>query len=105
ANSAITRDRDSYLADDEMMVTVTLKDAQGNPVSGQASALTNDSVQVAHATAKATAWTDAGNGTYTRTYTAQQVGTNLKARLQLNDWRGANSSPAYTIGAGAATQA
>ncbi|WP_367672868.1 hypothetical protein, partial [Serratia symbiotica] len=42
---------------------------------------------------------------YTRTYTAQQVGTNLKARLQLNDWRGANSSPAYTIGAGAATQA
>ncbi|WP_226020051.1 invasin domain 3-containing protein [Serratia symbiotica] len=105
ANSAITRDRDSYLADDEMMVTVTLKDAQGNPVSGQASALTNDSVQVAHATAKATAWTDVGNGIYTRTYTAQQVGTNLKARLQLNDWRGANSSPAYTIGAGAATQA
>ncbi|MBQ0956127.1 inverse autotransporter beta domain-containing protein [Serratia symbiotica] len=104
-NSAITRDQDSYVAGREMMVTVTLKDAQGNPVSGQASALTNDRVQVAHATAKATAWKDAGNGIYTRTYTAQQVGTNLKARLQLNDWRGANSSPAYTIGAGAATQA
>lgn len=104
-NSAITYDQDSYVAGREMMVTVTLKDAQGNPVIGQASALTNDRVQVAHATAKAMAWTDAGNGIYTCTYTAQQVGTNLKSRLQLNDWRGANRSPAYTIGARAITQA
>ncbi|WP_160744897.1 invasin domain 3-containing protein, partial [Serratia symbiotica] len=72
--------------------TVTLKDAQGNPVIGQASALTDDSVQVAHATAKATAWTDAGNGTYTRTYTAQQAGSALKATLKLPDWNSADES-------------
>ncbi|WP_367672833.1 invasin domain 3-containing protein, partial [Serratia symbiotica] len=72
-NSAITRDQDSYVAGSEMMVTVTLKDAQGNPVSGQSAALTDDRVQVAHAATKAEAWTDAGNGTYTRTYTAQQA--------------------------------
>lgn len=44
-NSAITYDQDSYVAGREMMVTVTLKDAQGNPVSDQVFALTNDSVQ------------------------------------------------------------
>ncbi|WP_284473514.1 invasin domain 3-containing protein [Serratia symbiotica] len=97
ANSAITRDQDSYLTDDEMMLTLTLKDAQGNPVSGQASALTDDRVQVANAAAKAEAWTDAGNGIYTCTYTAQQAGSDLKATLQLPGWRSANSSPAYTI--------
>ncbi|MCX2958047.1 MAG: Ig-like domain-containing protein, partial [Serratia symbiotica] len=103
--SAITRDQDNYVAGREMMVTVTLKDAQGNPVSGQSAALTNDRVQVANATAKATAWTDAGNGTYTRTYTAQQAGSALKARLQLPDWNSADESAAYTISAGEATQA
>ncbi|USS96796.1 inverse autotransporter beta domain-containing protein [Serratia symbiotica] len=90
-NSAITRDKNSYLAGSEMVLTVTLKDAQGNPVSGQTSALTDDRVQVANAAVKATAWTDAGNGIYTRTYTAQQAGSDLKATLQLPGWRSANS--------------
>ncbi|MCP1065383.1 hypothetical protein M5G07_06845 [Serratia symbiotica] len=70
-NSAITRDQDNYVAGREMNGdSDALKDTQGNPVSGQSAALTNDSVQVANATDEATSWTNAGNGTHTRIYTA-----------------------------------
>ncbi|WP_176555180.1 inverse autotransporter beta domain-containing protein, partial [Serratia marcescens] len=81
-------DKDSYVSGSDIQVTVTLKDAQGNAVSGQASSLT-DAVAVQHATLKGE-WREQA-GSYTATYTADQAGTGLQATLTLN---GATASPA-----------
>ncbi|WP_273818910.1 invasin domain 3-containing protein, partial [Providencia rettgeri] len=67
-----------------IIVTVTLKDAEGNAVSGQASALTSSTVTVPNATQKANSnWVDNGDGTYTGTYVANTTGTGLKAEVKL----------------------
>ncbi|MEG0431905.1 MAG: hypothetical protein RR615_01815, partial [Morganella sp. (in: enterobacteria)] len=77
---------------------VTLKDAQGNSVSGQASALTADTVTVPNASVKAgSGWTDNGNGTYTGLYVAKTAGTGLKAVLKLSDWSTGVISDEYSV--------
>src|SRR5699024_10636963 len=85
--------------------SVSLLDAQGNPVIGQASGL-KDAVTVPGATPK-DAWseTPANSGVYTATYTAQTVGTGLKATLKLDGWTESSISDAYAITHGQAAQA
>ncbi len=103
--SVIGVDNTTYVSGTDMTVTVTLKDAQGNSVSGQASALTADTVTVPNASIKAgSSWTDNGDGTYTGLYTAKTVSTDNKAALKLSDWTAGKTSEAYTITAGGAAQ-
>ncbi|ETO41153.1 invasin domain 3-containing protein, partial [Morganella sp. EGD-HP17] len=105
ATSVISTDKTAYTAGEDITVTVTLNDAQGNGVAGESAALTATTVTVPNATQKAGSWTDNGDGSYTGTYTAETAGTGLKATLQLGAWGGAAESAAYAITAGNAAQA
>ncbi|WP_222848032.1 adhesion domain-containing protein, partial [Raoultella terrigena] len=100
AQSSIVTDRTSYTSGEDMTVKVTLKDASDNAVTGASSSLTTETVTVANATLKSSSWTDNGDGTYTATYTAVTVGTNLKAAVKLSGWSGSAESAAYAITAG-----
>ncbi|MFM1348933.1 inverse autotransporter beta domain-containing protein, partial [Yersinia proxima] len=102
ASSAINTDKTTYTAGDEMTVTVTLKDASNNGVTGAAASLTTNAVKVANATLKSSNWTDNNDGTYSATYLAQTSGTGLKATLTLDGWGQSATSPAYAITVGAA---
>ncbi|MGK0740189.1 inverse autotransporter beta domain-containing protein, partial [Yokenella regensburgei] len=83
AQSTIVTDKNGYVSGDDMLVTVTLKDANGNGVTGASASLTAEAVTVQNATAKADGWTDNGDGTYGRTYAAVTAGTGLKAAVKL----------------------
>ncbi|WP_245677238.1 inverse autotransporter beta domain-containing protein [Candidatus Arsenophonus triatominarum] len=101
--STIVTDKTNYVAGDEMTISVTLKDAQGNGITGQAAALTSQAVTVANASEKdGVTWIDNGDGTYSRIYMASQSGRGLKARLKLADWATEIQSADYAITAGAA---
>ncbi|MGX5079620.1 inverse autotransporter beta domain-containing protein, partial [Enterobacter mori] len=102
-NSAITRDKASYTAGESMTVSVTLKDASGNPVMGQVALLTGTTVIVDGATLNGN-WKDNGDGTYTATYTATTAGENLTATLKLNEWSGNKQSAVYSIVASAPSE-
>ncbi|SUD99114.1 Filamin/ABP280 repeat [Providencia rettgeri] len=105
STSAVVVDNTTYVAGTDITVTVTLKDAEGNAVSGQASALTDSTVTVPNATQKANSnWVDNGDGTYTGTYVANTVGTGLKASVKLTDWSSAVESTGYAITVGDAVQ-
>ncbi|MBS0850167.1 invasin, partial [Citrobacter sp. JGM124] len=100
----ITTNATSYVAGADMTVTVTLRDAEGNGVTGAADSLA-DTTTVQHATAKpGSSWTENSGGTYQRIYTATTVGSNLKASLQLSAWDAASESAAYAITQGAPVQ-
>src|SRR5699024_6254944 len=94
----------SYVSGEVITVKVTLKDAAGNAVPGQTASLKD--VKVPNAEPKG-AWseTPANSGVYTATYTAQTVGTDLKAKLTLDGWTESSISDAYAITAGVAGQA
>ncbi|MDL4915035.1 MAG: inverse autotransporter beta domain-containing protein [Enterobacterales bacterium endosymbiont of Blomia tropicalis] len=98
----IATDKTSYVAGTDMALTVTLKDTQGNPVSGQSALLTAGAVTVANAALKGK-WKDNGDGSYAVAYTAVTAGSGLKASLTLSSGRPAESA-AYAITAGAVTQ-
>ncbi|EBI6355361.1 hypothetical protein DYI69_19570, partial [Salmonella enterica] len=100
-NSAIAVDKNAYTAGETLAVTVTLKDTNGNAVSGKADLLTSTAVQVPNAVL-AGRWADNSDGTYTAAYTAQTAGTGLKATLKLGEWTTSLQSAAYDIAAGAA---
>ncbi|MEI9540124.1 invasin domain 3-containing protein, partial [Enterobacter cancerogenus] len=96
--SAIAVDSTTYASGDDMKVTVTLKDASGNAVSGDQAALTADAVAVPHAALKSgSSWADNQDGTYTATYTAGTAGTGLKATLKLAGWKDRDESGSYAI--------
>lgn len=96
-HSAIKTDSTTYVSGSDMLITVTLKDAQDNAVTGAASSLTVD-VTVPNATLKTgSRWQDNGDGTYTGTYTATTAGTGLKAKVKLSGWGTATKSEAYAI--------
>ncbi len=97
--SAIAVDKPAYAAGDTIAVTVTLKDTGSNAVTGKADALTDSTVKVPNASLTGQ-WTDNGDGTYSAAYTANTVGTDLKATLQLEGWSQADESDAYVITAG-----
>ncbi|WP_380184862.1 hypothetical protein [Kalamiella sp. sgz302252] len=104
AGSTIAVDKASYVAGTDILVTITLKDAQGNMAGGQAAAL-SDAVTVPNAEAKADSdWAETGStGIYTRTYMAKAAGENLKATMTLAG--GSQTSGTYSITAGTATAA
>jgi adhesin/invasin len=96
--SAIKTDKTGYTSGDDMTVKVTLKDANGNAVTGASSSLTADTVTVANATLKTgSSWTDNGDGTYAATYAAGAAGTGLKATVKLSGWATGAESAAYAI--------
>ncbi|ENG8909869.1 inverse autotransporter beta domain-containing protein [Salmonella enterica] len=98
ANSAIKTDATTYASGADMTVTVTLKDAADNAVTGASSSLTMYAVKVPNAALKiGSSWTDNGDGTYTATYTAGTAGTGLKATLKLSGWTDSDSSEKYAI--------
>lgn len=79
-------------------MTVTLKDAQDNAVTGAASSLTAEAVTVPNATLKTgSSWKDNNDGTYTGMYTATTAGTGLKATVKLSGWTDGAESEAYAI--------
>ncbi|WP_127913664.1 hypothetical protein [Serratia odorifera] len=81
-------------AGSSLILTVTLKDAQGNPAPGQAGTLTAETVKAANAELKGS-WAETGTaGTYSATYTAKTAGTGLKANLKLGSVTAA--TPALT---------
>lgn len=98
ANSAIAVDSNSYVAGDDLQVTVTLKDKNGTALTGDADLLTAQAVMVPNATLKSgSSWTDNGGGEYTATYTATTPGAGLKATLTLTGWNESAESGSYTI--------
>ncbi|EAA6004047.1 invasin [Salmonella enterica subsp. enterica serovar Oranienburg] len=98
ARSTISTDAAAYVSGSDMAVTVTLKDTNNNVVAGAASSLTADTVTVPNAILKAgSRWRDNGDGTYTATYTATTVGTDLKATVRLGGWDTVAQSGAYAI--------
>ncbi|MFB5747612.1 invasin domain 3-containing protein, partial [Cedecea sp. S5-13] len=82
ANSGLTLDKASYVAGSDMQVTATLRDAQHNPVAGQAAVV--QTTVVGGAVIKGS-WTDNQDGTYTSTWTTQIAGTGLKATMTVSD--------------------
>ncbi|HGE8289445.1 TPA: hypothetical protein ACGD4M_005026, partial [Serratia marcescens] len=94
--STIDVDGGRYIPGSDMKVTVTLKDAAGNAVSGQADSLKD--VKVPNAVLKG-AWTEtaANSGIYSGMYTAQRAGTGLKATLKHTGWSREVASEAYVI--------
>ncbi|WP_223803955.1 inverse autotransporter beta domain-containing protein [Kluyvera sp. CRP] len=105
AKSVIDTDATTYTAGADMRVTVTLKDAQDNAVTGASSSLTAETVTVPNATLKGSGWAESPDGTYTATYTAKTVSTNNQATLKLSGWSEPAKSGAYAITAGAVAQA
>ncbi|EMY6607637.1 invasin, partial [Salmonella enterica] len=106
ANSAIKTDATTYASGADMTVTVTLKDAADNAVTGASSSLTADAVKVPNAALKiGSSWTDNGDGTYTATYVAETVSADNRATLALSGWGAPQQSEAYAITAAAPDQA
>ncbi|MCW7650679.1 invasin, partial [Serratia bockelmannii] len=101
AKAELSLDKASYVSGGEMTLTATLKDAQGNPVSGQADSLKDAAVP--NAVLKG-AWTESGVGEYKATFIAQQTGVGLKATLKVADGSVA-STTAYAITAGVVAKA
>ncbi|CAI1562948.1 Invasin [Serratia quinivorans] len=98
ANSAIKTDQASYTAGSDMGVTVMLKDANNDTVTGSSALLTPDAVKVVNAELKSgSSWQDNNDGSYTATYVAKAVGTNLKATVTLDGWNRAAESAIYAI--------
>ncbi|BBJ60972.1 hypothetical protein EAS17NKHM_p10800 (plasmid) [Enterobacter asburiae] len=101
ATSTLKTDRTRYASQEDVVLTLTLKDASGNSVT---------EVDLASATftgpglqeKEGSAWTQAG-GVWTRTFTATTPGTGLTASITLGS--GTLTSAAYTITAGAASAA
>ncbi|BEM76418.1 inverse autotransporter beta-barrel domain-containing protein [Serratia marcescens] len=98
--SSIAIDSANYISGDDMLITVTLRDVNGNPVSGMLDSLTAGAVKVANAMLKTSGWKDNGNGTYVTTYTAATAGSGLKATLKLDGWGRESLSRLYSITAG-----
>jgi Bacterial Ig-like domain (group 1)./Protein of unknown function (DUF3442). len=104
--SGITLNTGSYSSGDDIEVTVSLKDKNQNPVSGLVTLLTENAVIVPNAALKSGSnWSDNSDGTYHATYTAQIVGSGLKATLKLNTWNMMLSSTPYDIRVSSAVQA
>ncbi|EIO9870610.1 invasin, partial [Salmonella enterica] len=98
SQSLIARDRDTYVSGTDMLITVTLKDSNRKPLTGNAGLLTDTTVTVPNAALKAgSSWKDNGDGTYTATYTAGTMSTDNQATLKLSGWNDSSTSEKYAI--------
>ncbi|EPS5377147.1 inverse autotransporter beta domain-containing protein [Escherichia albertii] len=93
-NSAITLDRTEYAAGE--LITVTLRDAQGNAVPDGAALLSGSSVTVEGADGPSGSWTGT-DGTYTATWRAKTAGDDYHATLKLAGWSENKRSDTYAI--------
>ncbi|MFN1150029.1 hypothetical protein ACJ0RR_003805, partial [Serratia liquefaciens] len=97
ASSQITRDRATYTAGDDMLITVTLKDKHQQALAGLSALLNDSTVAVPNASLKSGGWKEAGAGVYTATYTAQALSTGNEASLTLGGWSDPKTSAKYDI--------
>ena len=105
-NSRINVGAANFTAGTQFTVTVTLRDASENPVTGAEDLLTNETVKVPGATRKGAEWTGNGDGTYRAEWEAEQAGNGYKATLHLAGWGDEEMQSApYNIQPGEPTEA
>ncbi|MBI0140297.1 hypothetical protein H3U94_05315, partial [Bartonella sp. W8125] len=101
----IKLDKSSYAFEEDMLVTVTVRNKNGYLLVGQTNWLSNGGyggkgIMVDGGKIKDTEWIDNGDGTYTRTYTAWNSGSR-SSYIAITSYSKATSNK-YTIGHGEA---
>ena len=96
ADSTIETDQDNYVAGKPIVVKVTLRDDNGNGVTGRKELL-KQAVKVDNTKADAvSAWTEESEGIYKASYTAHLIGDKLTAQLTMPGWK-TKHSDAFSI--------
>ncbi|MCW1114784.1 inverse autotransporter adhesin IatC [Escherichia coli] len=96
ADSTIETDQDNYVAGKPIVVKVTLRDDNGNGVTGRKELL-KQAVKVDNTKADAvSAWTEESEGIYKASYTAHLIGDKLTAQLTMPGWQ-TKHSDAFSI--------
>ncbi|MCZ6947309.1 inverse autotransporter adhesin IatC [Escherichia coli] len=96
ADSTIETDQDNYVAGKPIVVKVTLKDENGNGVTGRKELL-KQAVKVDNTKTDAvSAWTEESEGVYKANYTAHLIGDKLTAQLTMPGWQ-TKHSDAFSI--------
>ncbi|MGK3569330.1 Ig-like domain-containing protein, partial [Escherichia coli] len=92
----IETDQDNYVAGKPIVVKVTLRDDNGNGVTGRKELL-KQTVKVDNTKADAvSAWTEESEGIYKASYTAHLIGDKLTAQLTMPGWQ-TKHSDAFSI--------
>ncbi|EJE3888853.1 inverse autotransporter adhesin EaeX/Air, partial [Escherichia coli] len=96
ADSMIETDQNNYVAGKPIGVKVTLKDENGNGVTGRKELL-KQAVKVDNTKTDAvSAWTEESEGVYKANYTAHLIGDKLTAQLTMPSWQ-TKHSDAFSI--------
>ncbi|MGU5285222.1 Ig-like domain-containing protein, partial [Escherichia coli] len=104
--SIVETNKSNYTVGETITITVTLRDAFDNLVTGAASQLAADGVLTVAGTdpSEMGSWVESG-GVYTTTRMATIASTNQHANLQLQTWSDGVTSDRYDIQSGSSAQA
>ncbi|HBD2232657.1 TPA: Ig-like domain-containing protein [Escherichia coli] len=104
--STVETNKSNYTVGETITITVTLRDAFDNLVTGAASQLAADGVLMVAGTdpSETGSWVESG-GVYTTTRMATIASTNQHANLQLQTWSDGVTSDRYDIQSGSPAQA
>ncbi|HDI9119328.1 TPA: Ig-like domain-containing protein, partial [Escherichia coli] len=104
--STVETNKSNYTVGETITITVTLRDAFDNLVTGAASQLAANSVLTVDGTdpSETGSWVESG-GVYTTTRMATIAGTDQHANLQLQTWSDGVTSDLYDIQSGSPAQA
>ena len=104
--STVETNKSNYTVGETITITVTLRDAFDNLVTGAASQLAADGVLTVAGTdpSETGSWVESG-GVYTTTRKATIAGNNQHANLQLQTWSDGVTSDRYDIQSGSPAQA
>ncbi|HDX2576024.1 TPA: inverse autotransporter adhesin IatC [Escherichia coli] len=104
--STVETNKSNYTVGETITITVTLRDAFDNLVTGAASQLAADGVLAVAGTdpSETGSWVESG-GVYTTTRMATIASTNQHANLQLQTWSDGVTSDRYDIQSGSPAQA
>ena len=104
--STVETNKSNYTVGETITITVTLRDAFNNLVTGAASQLAADGVLTVAGTdpSETGSWVESG-GVYTTTRMATIASTNQHANLQLQTWSDGVTSDRYDIQSGSPAQA
>ncbi|EKE4244776.1 Ig-like domain-containing protein [Escherichia coli] len=104
--STVETNKSNYTVGETITITVTLRDAFDNLVTGAASQLAADGVLTVAGTdpSETGSWVESG-GVYTTTRMATIAGNDQHANLQLQTWSDGVTSDRYDIQSGSPTQA
>ncbi|EFA4301467.1 TPA: inverse autotransporter adhesin IatC [Escherichia coli] len=104
--STVETNKSNYTVGETITITVTLRDAFDNLVTGAASQLAANSVLTVDGTdpSETGSWVESG-GVYTTTRMATIAGTDQHANLQLQSWSVGVTSDRYDIQSGSPAQA